>query len=179
MQMHSLSIDVLVLYVFVVTECTQCSTSSTFSHCQRLSGGSDIAAQMAEVRARRAREYEAIKLKDQAQPLSENPSMNTWSFVTSKITPSNIGTSAKKMAIGDARNFYLDQSVTIFRNRKTGNILDCNDCFFSLVTIQNISLDFCPDIWHTYRNHFRTSRRQQWLVSVLCYGRRQSARNQF
>ncbi len=86
----------------------------------RLRGGADTASQMAEIRARRAREYEANRLKEKVDIVSDGSSLSPWAYTSGKVNPSTIGTSEKKMAQGDARNYYLDHGVTVFRNRKTG-----------------------------------------------------------
>jgi hypothetical protein len=86
----------------------------------RLRGGADTASQMAEIRARRAREYEASRMKEKSDSVSDGSSLSPWVYTSGKVNPSTIGTREKKMAQGDARNYYLDHGVTVFRNRKTG-----------------------------------------------------------
>ena len=110
------------------------SPQYSMSKILRLRGGSDAAAQLAEIRARRAREYEASKSKDMAV-MTESSSLSPWSYVSAKINPSTIGTTSKKMAIGDARNYYLDHGATVFRNRKTGYLfqLDYSTLIFLIV----------------------------------------------
>jgi hypothetical protein len=105
----------------------------------RIRGGSSAAAQLAEIRARRAKEYEETKAKDAAAYVESSIS-SPWTYAQAKINPSSIGTLSIKMMIGDARNYYMDQGATVFRNRNTGmsficenicSILNHSDIFFT------------------------------------------------
>eukprot|EP00287_Rhodomonas_sp_CCMP768_P009525 CAMPEP_0196742930 /NCGR_PEP_ID=MMETSP1091-20130531/49581_1 /TAXON_ID=302021 /ORGANISM="Rhodomonas sp., Strain CCMP768" /LENGTH=119 /DNA_ID=CAMNT_0042089119 /DNA_START=20 /DNA_END=375 /DNA_ORIENTATION=+ len=91
----------------------------------RLRGGmGDAAAQMAEIRAQRAKEYQAMKAQkedSQARQAKEEAeydgAQRSWTHASSSIEPKTIGTKQDDMAIGDARAFYKGTDVTYLRNR--------------------------------------------------------------
>lgn len=86
--------------------------------------------QMAEIRAMRAKQYEEQMKKEAAQgkaleeEILEEGAGTVWCSMEGVVGPDTIGTDEVQMVKGDARNFYLDQAVTVMRNRKTGMIIE-------------------------------------------------------
>jgi hypothetical protein len=98
----------------------------------RLRGGmaDDMAAQMAEIRAKRAKEYERQKnaqTQDAADVAAEEKrfvgAQKVWVVATDKLNAKTIQPKTP-MCKGDARSFYLDGGVTLLRNRNTGMVIE-------------------------------------------------------
>lgn len=98
----------------------------------RLRGGmaDDMAAQMAEVRARRAKQYEEQKSSqnvEAAEIAAEEKgyvgAQKVWVIATDKMSAHTIQPKVP-MSKGDARSFYLEGGVTLLRNRNTGMVIE-------------------------------------------------------
>ena len=136
-----LTVAVLVAAVALGSEASLCRSSVALHQAPgsallqlRLRGGmaadDDTAKQMAEIRARRAREYEEQKKAHQveaAEAAAEEQNyvgaQKVWAVVTDKLTAKTIQPKVP-MAKGDARSYYLDSSVTLLRNRNSGMVIE-------------------------------------------------------
>ena len=96
----------------------------------RLRGGS-AAAQMAQIRAERAKKFEEEKKKEASNQDSLDEGFEgagkTWCYATGKVGPATVGTKKMDMPKGDARNFYLDDGATVLRNKRTGMVIELLD----------------------------------------------------
>lgn len=95
-----------------------------------LRGGMDDAAQMAEIRAMRAKQYE--QQKKAAGDGEENAAaeeqkyvgaQKVWVVATEKLNEKTIQPKTP-MCKGDARSFYHGGGVTLLRNRNSGMVLE-------------------------------------------------------
>ena len=98
----------------------------------RLRGGmaDDMAAQMAEIRAMRARQYEQQKSAQSveaaeiaAEEAGYAGAQKVWAIATEKLSAHTIQPKVP-MSKGDARNFYAGTGVTLLRNRNTGMVIE-------------------------------------------------------
>jgi len=92
----------------------------------RLRGGmATMAEQMAEIRAKKAQQYAAVKDEHSSDVLASETKDSSgaqadWMLAQDKVGPESISTKGHSMEIGDARNIYLGQGVTVLRNKRTG-----------------------------------------------------------
>jgi len=97
----------------------------------RLRGGDDDdEAQMAEIRARRAKQYEEQKSAhnvEAADIAAEEKgyvgAQKVWAIATDKLSARTIQPKVP-MSKGDARSFYIDGAVTLLRNHNTGMVIE-------------------------------------------------------
>lgn len=116
----------------------QPGVTGAMAHCSRTGallrlrggGGDDDAAQMAEIRARRAAQYAQHKSAESAaqkEAVAEEQSyvgaQKAWAVATDKLNAKTIQPKTP-MTKGDARGFYLDVGVTLLRNRNNGMVLE-------------------------------------------------------
>lgn len=97
----------------------------------RLRGGASAAAQMAAIRAERAKNFEAEKQREDAAEAAEVEGFDgagkAWCYAKGKVGPETVGTKKQEMAKGDARNFYFEEGATVLRNKKTGMVIELLD----------------------------------------------------
>ncbi|EKX33578.1 hypothetical protein GUITHDRAFT_166414 [Guillardia theta CCMP2712] len=149
-----LSVSLLLSHLFssfmLSSSCSPALITHGTSHALRLRGGSSQAAQLAEIRAMRAKQYEMAKkveMEQDAQKAEKQASYSgaqrVWYFATEEVGPNTIATQSQRMMQGDARRFYEGQKVTMCRNRETGMVIELmhdSDGWFQYSARENSAL---------------------------------------
>eukprot|EP00960_Hanusia_phi_P010823 317572-Hanusia_phi.AAC.2 len=139
------------LSCFIISSsCPSALASHATAQALRLRGGMSQAAQLAEIRAMRAKQYEMAKKAEDERDAKKAEAQSgytgaqrVWSFATEQIGPSTIATQSMRMMQGDARRFYEGQMVTMCRNRETGMVVELlhdSDGWFQFSARENCNL---------------------------------------